>query len=221
MRLHLASTSPARLMVLRSAGIEPATLSPGVDEEAAVTAEAARLGRAPEADETVQLLARLKAEAAYRALSGSDEHGEGGHPVETLILGGDSAFAFGGQVLGKPHTREVALERWRSQRGGTGVLHSRHWLIDGRTGTGVGAVSTASVTFAADLDDDDLDWYLDSGEPLEVAGAFTLDSLGQAFITRIEGDPGTVIGLSIPLLRELAGILDVRWPSLVRGNPLP
>lgn len=119
MRLYLASTSPARLATLRAVGIEPLLFAPGVDEEAAV--EAAGPLTPPE---MVMLLARLKAEAVVAA-----------HPgLDGLVLGGDSAFELDGVVYGKPHRPEVARERWRLQRGRSGVLHSGHWLIDARTG---------------------------------------------------------------------------------------
>ncbi len=209
MQLYLASTSPARRALLRSAGVEPKIVHPEVDEEA--TVRAAEAGRsALDAPDMVQLLARAKAEAACGRLVDGD-------PIDGFIVGGDSAFEFGGTIFGKPHRVEVAKQRWLQQRGATGVLHSGHWLIDHRGGVAhraVGAPSSARVTFADDIADDELDAYLASGEPLEVAGAFTIDSLGGPFITRIEGDPSTVVGLSLPTLRKLFLQLGVRWPSL-------
>lgn len=201
MRLYLASTSPARLATLRAAGIEPVLLSSGVDEEA-VAAAAGRL----DGPQLVQLLARAKAEAVV-----------GRCPIDGVILGGDSAFELDGVLYGKPHRPEVARERWCAQRGRTGLLHSGHWLIDHRGGTmghAVGEVSTASVTFADDITDAEIDAYVATGEPLQVAGAFTIDSLGAAFISRIEGDPHAVVGLSVALLRRLLLSFDVEWPSL-------
>lgn len=199
MRLHLASTSPARLATLRAAGIEPVAIPPGVDEEAAVAAA----GPLP-APEMVLLLARLKAEAVASA-----------HPdLDGLIFGGDSAFEIDGLVYGKPHLPEVARQRWLAQRGRSGLLHSGHWLIDTRTGEGVGAVSSATVTFASDVTDAEIDAYIATGEPLEVAGAFTIDAKGSAFITAIEGDPSTVVGLSIPILRTLTRSLAIEWQDL-------
>jgi septum formation protein len=213
MRLFLASTSPARLATLRAAGIEPVPYSPGVDEEAAVADAESRRGPLP-APDMVQLLARLKAEAVVTAVY--DELAEAGEG-DALVLGGDSAFELDGLIYGKPHRPEVARERWLLQRGRTGMLHSGHWLIAIRGGEvvdAVGQASVASVTFADDIEDSEIDAYIASGEPLKVAGAFTIDSLGAAFIERIEGDPHTVVGLSIPLLRVLARRLDVPWPSL-------
>ena len=214
MRLYLASTSPARLATLRAAGIEPVLLSPGVDEDAVVEAERPR-----SAEHMVELLARVKAEAVVgRTVDGA--------PIDGFILGGDSAFELDGEVYGKPHLPEVARERWRMQRGREGLLHSGHWLIDHRGGsvaaTGVvatGGVSTATVRFADDITDDEIDAYVATGEPLRVAGAFTIDSLGAPFIESVDGDPHAVVGLSLALLRKLLGRFDVPWPSLWNRVP--
>lgn len=209
MRLYLASTSPARLALLRSAGIEPVTISPEVDEDAAAAAEAARTGRALTPHHVVELLARAKAEAVA---AGGAQQG-----IDGLILGGDSVFVLDDVIYGKPHTVERAKERWQRQRGRTGELYSGHWLIehvDGRVGRAVGAVAVASVTFADDIPDSELDAYIATGEPLFVAGAFTIDSLGAPYISRIEGDPSTVVGLSLPTLRRLVSRLGYDWPSL-------
>jgi len=198
-RLYLASTSPARLATLRAAGVEPVLLSSGVDEEAMAAAAGPLDGPS-----LVSLLARAKAEAVV------------GPQLDGVILGGDSAFELDGELYGKPHRPEVARERWLAQRGRTGLLHSGHWLIDHRGGTingAVGGVSTASVTFA-DISDAEIDAYVSTGEPLQVAGAFTIDSLGAAFITRVEGDPHAVVGLSVSLLRSLLIEFDIEWPSL-------
>jgi septum formation protein len=204
-RLYLASTSPARLATLRAAGIEPVLLSSGVDEEAVVD-EAGPLT----AVEMVLLLARRKAEAVVgRLVDGS--------PIDGFILGGDSAFEIDGTTYGKPHEPTVARERWLAQRGREGQLHSGHWLIDHRGGAAAGAaggVSTASVRFAASITDDEIDAYIATGEPLEVAGAFTIDSLGGAFISEVRGDPHAVVGLSLALVRELLLGFDVRWTDL-------
>lgn len=205
MRLYLASTSPARLATLRAAGVEPIVVPSNVDEDAAV-ASAGTLTP----PETVLLLARLKAEAV--AMSEID-----GVEVDGFVLGGDSVFELDGRVYGKPLTASVARERWKLQRGRTGILHSGHWLIDqrGRVVHGAaGAVSSASVTFAADVTDAELDSYIATGEPLQVAGAFTIDSLGAPFITSVEGDPHTVVGLSLSTLRGLLRGFGVEWNEL-------
>ena len=204
MRLVLASTSPARLALLRAAGIEPETVPPGVDEEAAVAALEAERGAALAPDELVQLLARLKAEAVAAMLGTTD----------ALVLGGDSAFAFGGTTYGKPLEPAVALARWHAQRGGTGVLHSGHHLIDLRSGDGFGETARASVRFAADLDDAELAAYVASGEPLAVAGAFTIDGLAGPFIEHVDGDPSTVVGLSLSTLRRLVRRTGTAWTDL-------
>jgi len=201
-RLVLASTSPARLATLRAAGVEPLPISPGVDEDAVVAA-AGHL----EPAEMVELLARAKAEAVAESR---------GSTIDGLILGGDSAFVIDGIIHGKPHLPEIARERWLRQRGRTGVLYSGHWLIDHRGGTnhgGTGIVTHAEVTFA-DVTDDEIDAYIATGEPLLVAGAFTIDSLGGPFITSIVGDPHTVVGLSLPALRNLVRSLGIDWTSL-------
>ena len=206
MRVYLASTSPARLATLRAVGIEPIAIPSRVDEEAAVAA-AGPLSAA----EMVLLLARLKAEAVVDPAFGAPE------PFDGLVLGGDSAFEFDGTVYGKPHLPEVARERWYAQRGGSGVLHSGHWLIDHRAGTpaaAVGGVSTATVRFASSITDAEIDAYIATGEPLEVAGAFTIDSLGGAFISEVRGDPHAVVGLSLALVRELLLQSGVAWPEL-------
>ncbi|TPW73538.1 nucleoside triphosphate pyrophosphatase [Schumannella sp. 10F1B-5-1] len=213
MRLFLASTSPARLATLNAAGIEPIAIAPGVDEEAAVAEREERDGPLAPAD-MVQLLARLKAEAVVRAV---EEALEGLGEGDALVFGGDSAFAFDGTIYGKPHLPERARERWLAYRGRHGVLHSGHWLIlvrEGRVVDAVGEPSSAEVHFAADLSEAEIDAYVATGEPLKVAGAFTIDARGAAFIDRIVGDPSTVVGLSIPLLRRLAGRLGVAWPEL-------
>ncbi len=199
-RLYLASTSPARLATLRAAGIEPVVLPSFVDEDAAVDAAGPLTPI-----EMVLLLARLKAQAVIDpALDG-------------FILGGDSAFELDGIVYGKPHLASVARERWLLQRGRTGHLHSGHWLIDHRGG-GVndagGEVATAGVTFASDISEPEIDAYIATGEPLTVAGAFTIDSLGAPFITAVDGDPHAVVGLSLSTLRSLLLRFDVAWPSL-------
>jgi septum formation protein len=200
--LVLASTSPARLATLRAAGVDPTTISPGVDEDAVVAA-AGHL----EPAEMVELLARAKAEAV------AESHGS---TIDGLILGGDSAFVIDGIIHGKPHLPDVARERWQRQRGRAGVLYSGHWLIDNRGGVnhgGVGVVTHADVTFA-DITDAEIDAYIATGEPLHVAGAFTIDSLGGPFIESIVGDPHTVVGLSLPALRNLVRSLGIDWTDL-------
>lgn len=228
MRLYLASTSPARLATLRAAGIEPIVLDSAVDEDAAVAAAEARgEGSLPggklSGPELVLLLARAKAEAVVGRLVD-------GEPIDGVILGGDSAFELDGVISGKPHLPEVARQRWLLQRGREGVLHSGHWIIDHRLGAsdsspannsgqvddavGVGSVSSTTVVFADNISDDEIDAYVATGEPLKVAGAFTIDSLGAPFISEVRGDPHAVVGLSLAQLRELLLTRGIHWPSL-------
>ncbi len=211
MRVCLASTSPARLMLLQQFGIRPLTVAPAVDEEAVIEAVEAAEGRTLAPDEHVLLLARRKAaDVAARLVDDIPD-------FDGIVIGGDSMFELDGEVLGKPHTPEVATARWRAMRGRTGVLHSGHAIVrvtPGAASREVHAVAEASVTFASDVSDAEIDRYVDSGEPLHVAGAFTVDSLGGAFIERVDGDPSTVVGMSLSTLRHLVRALDVEWTGL-------
>ncbi len=206
-RLVLASSSPARLALLRSAGIKPEIVLPDTDEPA--LAAKAKLEKPNlSAEELVGLLAKAKAESVLHDLSTQG----------ALILGGDSALEFQGEVLGKPHEPEVALERWAKLSGNVGVLHSGHYLIDNRdpaNPVGAQMVSSTKVFFSR-LSDQEIADYVATGEPLKVAGAFTIDGLGGAFIDRIEGDSHTVVGLSLKVLRELAAGFGVHYPSFWR-----
>lgn len=203
-RLVLASSSPARLALLRSAGIEPEIVLPDADEPA-LAAKARQENPDLSAEYLVGLLAKAKAESV---LQDTSTHG-------ALILGGDSALEFQGEILGKPHEPEVAIQRWGKLSGNSGVLHSGHYLIDNRdpaNPVGSLAVSSTKVFFSNISEQEILD-YVATGEPLKVAGAFTIDGLGGAFIDRIEGDSHTVVGLSLKVLRELAAGFGVHYPS--------
>ena len=211
MRVLLASTSPARLMLLRQAGIEPETATPDVDEDAVIAAVEASEGRTLAPDEHVLLLARRKAADVAARIAEEDPTFDG------IVIGGDSMFELGGEVLGKPYTPEAATARWKAMRGHTGVLHSGHSVYRLRPGADpheAHAVAEASVTFASDVTDAEIAAYVASGEPLHVAGAFTIDSLGGAFIERVEGDPSTVVGMSLSTLRGLVRELGAAWPDL-------
>ncbi len=212
-RLVLASTSPARLTLLRNGGIEPICIAPQVDEDL-VSAVATAEGLIKSTADMVGLLARAKAEAVLN------------HPdaVDAIIIGCDSSLEFGGESLGKPHRAEVARDRWLAMRGGNGKLFSGHHLIDNRnssnadaTKTGASRAATTRVSHAtvhfANLSHHEIDAYVATGEPLKVAGAFTIDGLGGAFISAIEGDPHTVIGLSLPTLRLMALELGVDYST--------
>jgi septum formation protein len=194
MRVVLASQSPARLATLRSAGLDPDVVVSGVDEEAVTIADPAELS---------VVLARLKAEAVAPGFRGE----------RALVIGCDSVLEFEGVVHGKPGTPERAVERWRAMRGGTGVLHTGHCVIDTGDGASV-ARSAQTVVHFAKLSDEEIAAYVATGEPLNVAGAFTIDGLGGAFVTGIEGDPHTVVGIGLPLLREMAADLGVAWHEL-------
>lgn len=202
--LVLASASPARLATLRSAGIEPEVIVSDVDEDAVLAAATASApGGVLTPADAVLLLARAKAEAVVAA----------GNP-HAIVLGCDSMLEFEGETLGKPTDDADAASRWRAMRGGVGVLHTGHWLIDARAMDGEGRFvargATASTTvYFADLDDHEIDAYVATGEPLLVAGAFTIDGLGGPFIEKIEGDHHNVVGLSLPLVRHLLAELGV------------
>lgn len=207
-KIVLASTSPARLRLLKDAGIDPIVLAPGVDEEH-VADLAMQAGLIANTADLVLLLAKAKAEAV---VNHPDAQG-------ALIIGCDSALDLDGEALGKPHEPEVAIERWKAMRGRSGRLYTGHWLIDNRISSPIppatGHASNTTVHFA-DLADSEILAYVGTGEPLKVAGAFTIDGLGGAFIKAIEGDAHTVVGLSLTTLRELCLNLDVDYPSLWR-----
>jgi septum formation protein len=196
-RLVLASASPARLKTLRAAGIEAEVIVSGIDESAINAAGAGPLAL---------LLARLKAEAVAHRL---DQHRRAGR----LVLGCDSLLEFDGEVFGKPADQAAAIARWYRMRGRTGVLHTGHCLVEAAGAGRAEAVASATVRFA-DLSDAEVDAYVGTGEPLQVAGGFTIDGIGGPFITGITGDPGTVIGLSLPLLRQLLARLGVAITDL-------
>jgi septum formation protein len=195
-KLVLASASPARLQLLRAAGIPADVIVSGVDESAV---------QADRPDALSGTLARLKAEAVAARLRHQASHtAPTSAPVDAdvLVLGCDSVLAFDDQILGKPTDPDDAVRRWHAMRGRSGVLYTGHCLIDTRTGGSASAVASTTVHFA-DLTDAEITAYVATGEPLRVAGAFTIDGFGGAFVDRIEGDPGTVIGLSLPLLRRM------------------
>nr|WP_246305249.1 nucleoside triphosphate pyrophosphatase [Nocardioides marinisabuli] len=180
---------------MRSAGIEPVVVVSGVDES--------QVGDLAPV-EVAGALARLKAEAVV----GRDEV-----PAGALVLGCDSVFELDGRALGKPEDPEEAVARWRAMRGRSGVLHSGHSLHDTATGRAVAATESTTVHFA-DVGDDEIAAYVATGEPLHVAGAFTIDGLGGAFVTGIEGDHHNVVGLSLPRLRLMVAELGHSWTGL-------
>ncbi|MFD7590401.1 nucleoside triphosphate pyrophosphatase [Kitasatospora sp. NPDC059811] len=191
--LVLASASPARLGLLRQAGLDPRVVVSGVDEDAISAATPAELAL---------VLAEAKAKAVAAALTGGE-----------LVIGCDSVLELDGQALGKPADATEALARWQSMRGRAGVLRTGHCVIDTATGRQSSATASTTVRFGTP-DDAEIAAYVASGEPLHVAGAFTLDGRSAPFIEGIDGDPGNVIGLSLPLLRTLLADLDVRLVDL-------
>ena len=181
-RLVLASASPARLQLMRQAGLAPEVVVSGVDESAITS---------PRVAELVALLASAKAQAVAR-----DE-------TDALVVAADSLLEFRGQALGKPVDIEDARSRWQRMAGRSGTLHTGQAVLDVRGGTvtarDVGVTST--VVHFASPSRAEIEAYLATGEPLAVAGAFTLDGLGAPFVRRVEGDPAAVVGLSLALLR--------------------
>jgi septum formation protein len=196
--LVLASQSPARLATLRAAGIEPAVVVSGVDESRLVD---------PDPASYAATLATMKARAVHERLA--DEAAADGY-----VLGCDSVLELDGEVLGKPDDAADAVRRWRRMRGRSGVLHTGHCLIDGG-GEEVVRSAATTVHFAA-VTDEEIEAYVATGEPLAVAGAFTIDGLGGAFVSGIEGDHHNVVGLSLPVLREMFAEMGVRWSDLWR-----
>ncbi|MBE4717049.1 nucleoside triphosphate pyrophosphatase [Pseudarthrobacter sp. AB1] len=222
-RLILASQSPARTKLLADAGIRHSVLVSDVDEDAVQ----ARYG-VTDPHDTALLLARAKAEAVA-ALPEADG---------ALVIGCDSVFEFDGEAHGKPYTAAVARERMLRMSGNSGVLHTGHWLVDCRataaddepdeeiaagapddgapapgSGATLGAVASAEVHFT-DMDPEEIDAYIATGEPLHCAGSFTIDGLGGAFILKVDGDPHAVVGLSVSTLRSLLAHANVRITEL-------
>lgn len=227
--LVLASASPARLATLRAAGVRPRVIVSDVDEPA-VVARARRRYDELSPSAVALLLARAKCEeVSARHTSGRDLGAQ-----RTLVLGCDSVLELDGRAYGKPVDAAEAVARWRAMRGRSGVLHSGHWLVEAAGDTpvagvargsmaaraSVGRVASTVVHFAA-LSDAEIETYVATGEPLRVAGAFTLDGLGGPFVTGVEGDPHAVVGLSLPLLRELLGELGIGWFQLADVTTRP
>lgn len=198
MRFILASKSPARRETLRRAGLRPEVIVSGLDESAFTADRAADL---------VCALADAKAMAVIDHL-----------PVHEpmVLVACDSMLEFEGRPHGKPGSAEAAIRQWHRMRGQSGVLHTGHhvsvWGDDLRRRTMVRLAST-TVTFA-DLTDAEIEAYAATGEPERVAGGFTTDSYGGPFVTRLEGDPHNVVGISLPLVRQMLLDLGVAWHTL-------
>jgi septum formation protein len=188
-RLVLASASPARLETLRAAGLRPEVVVSGVDEEGV---------DAPNASALALKLAQLKAVAVA-----ADQ-------PRALVIGCDSVLEFEGRVHGKPVDAADAVDRWQRMRGGSGVLHTGHCVIDTHREVWIGRSAATQVRFAQ-INDDEIEAYVATGEPLRVAGAFTIDGLGSAYVSGISGDPHNVVGISVPLLRLMFDELGFVW----------
>lgn len=194
----LASASPARLATLRAAGLTPAVVVSGVDESLVPTSDPAALA--------VEL-AELKARAVVPRVEAG-----------ALVIGCDSVLELDGVAFGKPSSADDAVSRWKAMRGRSGVLHTGHCLVDTATGRALSRGAATTVHFA-DVSDAEVTAYVATGEPLQVAGAFTLDGLGGAYVTGIEGDPHNVVGISLPLLRALLLEIGVAWHDLWSTAP--
>jgi septum formation protein len=188
----LASASPARLAMLRAAGLEPKVIVSGVDETAIDAATPAEL-------------AGLLAQAKATAVAANLEQG--------LVIGCDSLLDLDGRALGKPASAAEAAARWREMSGRTGTLVTGHCVIDATTRRQAAAVAATKVRFGTPSEAE-IDAYVASGEPLHVAGAFTLDGRGGWFVDGIDGDHGNVLGVSLPLLRRLFADLGVSVTAL-------
>ena len=220
MRFVLASASPARLGLLRAAGVEPEVVVSGVDEDA--------VSGPP--GELALVLAEHKARAVADRLA-LTAHDASSGPI--LVLGCDSVLERDGVAFGKPVDAADAVARWQDMRGQEGILHTGHCLISlgliglGHRGSGHGgadhrsisALASAKVRFGSPSNSE-IEAYVATGEPLRVAGGFTLDRLGGWFVDGIDGDPGTVLGLSLPLLRRLLADLGMEVPALWASEPI-
>lgn len=201
----LGSSSPARLLTLQRAGIDAEVVVPDVDEESVQLTGAAEL---------TSELARLKGESVAGKLRASGALDE---PV--VLIACDSVLEIEGRVYGKPGTQEAAIVRWYRMRGRQGLLYTGHYVavVGPEHTTQQIRVAQTGVTFA-DLTDAEIAAYAATGEPQKVAGAFTIDGFGGAFVTRIAGDPHNVVGLSLPLVRQMLLDQGVAWHTLWR-NP--
>jgi septum formation protein len=219
MRFVLASASPARLGLLQAAGVNPEVIVSGVDEDT--------VSGPP--GEMALVLAEHKAQAVADRLALTSDYVSTG---PTLVLGCDSVLEREGVPFGKPADAADAVARWRDMRGREGILHTGHCLISlgliglGHRGAGhegadhrsISALASATVRFGSPSDAE-IEAYVATGEPLRVAGGFTLDRLGGWFVDGIDGDPGTVLGLSLPLLRRLLADLGIEVPALWAPEP--
>jgi septum formation protein len=209
-RLVLGSASSGRLGVLRHAGVDPLVVVSDVDEDAII----AQLPHAP----PVQVVAELAAAKARRVVELLDTDAA----ADSVVIGCDSMLEIDGVLSGKPGSVDAARRQWQASAGRAGLLHTGHSLLRVRDGAVIGRADrtgTTTVHFAVPSDDD-LAAYLASGEPLHVAGGFTLDGWGGWFVEAIEGDPSNVIGISLPLLRILLADIGISIAALWTANPV-
>jgi len=193
--LVLASQSTSRRRLLESAGLKPTILVSNVDEET-------DFFNSMTPEDMVIALAITKAHTVREQIN---------YPA--IIIGCDSTFEFEGQALGKPGTAHVAKERAQRVRGKSGYLHTGHCVIDTQQEREISDRVTTKVTFT-DMSDAEIDDYIESGEPLHVAGGFTLDGFSSPFIPSIEGDYTNVVGISMPFLRSAMTQLGYSWPEV-------
>jgi septum formation protein len=210
-RLVLASASSGRRKVLRQAGIDPLVIVSGVDEDAVVA------GLDPEAapEDVTTALAAAKADAVVHDLDPSVA-------ADCVVIGCDSMLYRDGQLLGKPASAEAALQGWRQMAGKSGQLFSGHCVIrmsDNAIAYRAADAESTTVDFGVPSPGD-LAAYIAQGEPLAVAGGFTLDGLGGWFIDGVQGDPSAVIGISLPLTRRLLFHAGLSISELWQANPV-
>ena len=198
-QIVLASASPSRSRLLKSAGINPEIIVSGVDEEDPQYNEL--LPR-----ELVTALAIVKAHTVRKLVD-----------FPAIIIGCDSTFEFEGKSLGKPLTKDVATARARSLSGKSGILYTGHCIIDTAKDRELTDVAATKVFFSQ-MSDTEISGYVATGEPLNVAGGFTLDGLSAPFISKIEGEASNVIGLSLPLLRAAVNKLGYNWFDFVKSE---
>jgi septum formation protein len=210
-RLVLASASPGRRKVLRQAGIDPLVVVSGVDEDAVVA------GLDPDATpgQVTTALAAAKADAVAHVL-------ESQVAADCVVIGCDSMLYRDGELLGKPTTADAAREGWRQMAGKSGQLYTGHYVIRLRDNiiTYRAADHTCTTVNFGIPSDTDLDAYIESGEPTAVAGGFTLDGLGGWFIDGVDGDPSAVIGIGLPLTRQLLAHAGLSISELWQANPV-
>lgn len=199
MRVVLASQSPARLAVLRAAGLDPEVIVSGVDEESF---------SAPTTEQLAGVLAAAKASAVAAGVSSG------------IVIGCDSMLDLEGQAYGKPASPAEAWERWQEMSGKSGTLFTGHCVIDAATGRKVEAVAATRVRFGTPTDTE-ISAYVGTGEPLNMAGAFTIEGLGGWFVDSIDGDHNNVIGISLPVLRRMFADLGVTIPELWSAHAGP